>query len=82
MRSLCVIFLLLFTLSAQAQFEQPEGLDTLRTDSVTMWPDTSIAFADSTAPQRVSLRRGWLFPMGIAIATCTGLLMLFTVRSR
>ena len=78
----CVIFIALCALTAWAQFEEPAGRDTSRTDSLTAWPDTSVALTDSTAPHHASLRHGWLYPMGIVMVTCMGFLMLFTMRSR
>ena len=79
----CAVFIALFTLSALAQFDEPAHPDTLRSDSVTSWPDTSVAFSDTLIPSpHAPLHHGWLFPMGIAMVTCMGFILLYTMRSR
>jgi hypothetical protein len=74
--------LILFAVCAFSQGELPINPDTLRVDTLSVWPDTAAAFADTAAPQQVSFREGWLLPVGVILVTCSGILMLFSLRSR
>ena len=79
----CAVFIALCVLNAVAQFDEPASQDTLRADSVTTWPDTSVAFADTLVPPpHAPLHHGWLYPLGIAMVTCLGFIMLYSTRSR
>jgi hypothetical protein len=79
----CAVIIALYAITAWAQFDGPHRSDSLRADSLTVWPDTSFSLADSTlARQHATLRHGWLYPLGIMMLTTTGFIMLFTVRSR
>ena len=79
----CVILIALCTWNAWAQFAEPPAADTLRTDSLSAWPDTSVALSDSMVPPpHATLHHGWLYHMGVMMITMMGFMMLFTMRSR
>lgn len=76
---LAALLLLVGLLLAQLPSEPPAAADTVRGDSLSIWSDTAAVFPDSTA--RMTLRHGWLYPMGVIMATCIGFMLLFTTRS-
>jgi hypothetical protein len=79
----CVVLIALCAWNAAAQFDQPANPDSLRSDSVTSWPDTSVAFSDTLIPPpKAPLHQGWLYPLGVAAVTCLGFILLYTMRSR
>ncbi len=79
----CVVFVALLVLVglllAQLPSEQPVPVDTVRSDSLTFWPDTAAVFPDSTA--HATFRHGWLYPMGVIMVVMMGFMLLFTTRS-
>lgn len=76
-----ILFVVLLSQAALAQLtgEPATPLDTLRTDSLALWSDTTAVLADSTAPADV--RHAWLYPMSLVMLTCMGFFMLFSARS-
>ena len=66
----------------QTDIESPtvSGADTVRGDSLPIWPDTSFAFDDSTAVP--SFYRDWLVPVTVMAATGVVFVLLYSVRSR
>ncbi len=79
----CAVLVALVVLTglllAQLPDDQPVPVDSVRSDSLSLWPDTIMVSSDSTS--HPTFRHGWLYPMGVMMATCVGIMLLFSTRS-